>query len=83
MSHSPYLLYVILTFFVCLFVSLDEKSPQRETFCQCGRDETKKQRNKETNMAEELKGIKIDKLKNCFEQWRKTSQVYYIKRRAL
>ena len=36
------------------------KSPQRETFCKCGRGETK--------MAEALKGITIDKLKYCFEQ---------------
>ena len=25
-------------------------------------------------MAEALKGIKINKFKNCFEQWKKTSQ---------
>ena len=49
-----------------LFVSPDEKSPQRETFCTCGRGETKK-------TAEVLKGVKINKFKNCFEQWKKIS----------
>ena len=28
---------------------------------------------KEQEMAEALKGIKIDELKNCFEQWEKMS----------
>ena len=32
-------------------------------FYLCGRHETK--------MAEALQGIKIDELKNCFEQWKK------------
>ena len=41
------------------FVSLDEKSPQREMFCQCGRGETKKRRS-----------IKIGEVKNCSEQWK-------------
>ena len=39
-------------------------------FCPCGRGETK-QTNKE--MAEALKGIKINKFKNYFEQWKKVS----------
>ena len=34
-------------------------------------------------MAEALKGIKIDKFKNCFEQWKKSRQVYCIKWRVL
>ena len=44
---------------LCLFVSLDEKNSQRETFCQCGRGEQK--------MAEALKGNKINEFKYCFE----------------
>ena len=35
-------------------------------FYQHGRGET-------TKMAEALKGIKIDKFKNCFEQWKNIS----------
>ena len=35
-------------------------------------------------MAEALKGIKIGKFQNCFEQWKKMSQqVYCIKWRVL
>ena len=45
------------------FVSLDKKSPQREMFWHCGRGETK--------AIEALKGIKINKFKNCLEQWKK------------
>ena len=41
---------------------MDEKSPQRERFCQCGKGKTK--------TAGALKGIRI-KFKNCFEQWKK------------
>ena len=48
----------------CYIVSLDEKSPQRETFCWCRRSEQK--------MAKALKGIKINEFKNCFEQWKKS-----------
>ena len=59
--HPPYSPNLALRGFF-LFVSLDEKSPQREMFCQCGRGETK--------TAESLKGIKIDEFKNCFEQWK-------------
>ena len=40
MPHPPYLTQS--TFFV---VSPDEKSPQKEMFCQCRRDETKNSRN--------------------------------------
>ena len=29
-------------------------------------------------MAETLKAIEIDKFKNCFEQWKKSRQVYQI-----
>ena len=43
---------------VTFFVSPDEKSPQKEIFCLCGKGEKK--------TAEALKGIKIDELKNCF-----------------
>ena len=42
------------------FVSLDEKSHQREMFSNV--EEVKQK------MAEALKGIKIDEFKNCFEQ---------------
>ena len=56
-SYSPDL--TLSNFF---FVSPDEKSLQRETFCWCGRGEIK--------MAEALKGIKINEFKNCFEQWK-------------
>ena len=40
------------------------KSPQRRMCCWCGRDEIKK-------IVEVLKDIKMDKFKNCFEQWKK------------
>ena len=63
LPYSPDLTPSNCFLFVCLFVSLCEKSPQRETFCQCGKGET---------MAEVLKDIKIDKFKNCFEQWKKS-----------
>ena len=46
------------TFF--LFISPDEKCPQRETFCHL-------EEVKQKNPAEALKGIKIDEFKNCFE----------------
>ena len=49
-----------------LFVSLGEKIPQKEMFCQFGRGETKKRQT--------LKGIKISEFKNGFEQWKKTSR---------
>ena len=52
-------------------VSLDEKCPQRETFCWCGRDETKKRQT-------HLKGVKINEFKNCFEQWRKRLDRYIV-----
>ena len=63
--HLPYSPVLLQSDF--FFVSLDEKSPQRKTFCLCGRAETKK-------MAETLKGIKIDVFKNGFEQWEKVLQ---------
>ena len=47
-------------------VSLDAKSPQRETFCPHGRYETKK-------MAEALKDIKINEFKNYFQHWKNIS----------
>ena len=51
--------------FLCVFAQM-KKSPQRETFCNV--EEVKQK------TAEALKGIKIDELKNCFEQWKKMSQ---------
>ena len=63
MPHPPSLFTWSHPQWLFLFVSLDEKSLQRETFCQCGRGETK--------IAEALKGFKINKYKNCFEQWKK------------
>ena len=47
------------------FVSLDGKSPLRETFCRCPGGETR--------MAETWKGINVNKFKHCSEQWKKTS----------
>ena len=44
----------------CLFVSLDERSPQRETFCWCKKGETKNSRSP--------KGTKIDEFQSCSEQ---------------
>ena len=46
----------------------DEKSPQRETFAHVEEVNQKK-------MAETLKGIKIDKFKNYFEQWKKNISI--------
>ena len=54
-----HLVLLLVTF--CLFVSLDGKSSQRETFCWC----------RETKTAEALKGIRINEYKNCSEQRRK------------
>ena len=53
------------------FCFLDEKSPQRKMFCSCGEVKQK--------TAKALKDIKINKFKNCFEQWEK----YCIKWRVL
>ena len=47
------------------FVSLGEKSSQRETFYRCGEMKQKK--------TEALKGIKIDEFKSCSEQWNNIS----------
>ena len=66
--HSPHLPDLTVSDCFCLFPWI-KKSPQRETFYRCGRDET----NKQTKMSEALKGIKIDEFKNCFEQWKKVS----------
>ena len=40
-SHPPYSPDLALS---DIFVSLDEKSPSKETFCRCGRGETKNDR---------------------------------------
>ena len=61
MPHPPYSPNIALSDFYFWF-PLDEKAPQRLMFYQCGRGETK--------MAEALKGIKMNKFKNCFEQWK-------------
>ena len=66
MPHLSYSPDLTASGFFLLFVSQDKKSPQKEMFCQCAEVKQK--------MAEALKGIKIDKFKNCFEQWKKTSQ---------
>ena len=42
LSHPPYSPDLILS--NMFFVPLDEKSPQREIFCQCGKTETKNSR---------------------------------------
>ena len=47
------------------FISLDEKSPQRETFS-----------NVEEVKQKKLNGIKINQFKNCFEQWKKCLNRY-------
>ena len=49
-----------MTFF---FFPLDEKSPQREMFCNV--EEVKQK------MAEALKVVKIDEFKNCLQEWKK------------
>ena len=58
--HAPPSLFTQSRLEWLFFCFPNEKSPQREMFCQCGRGETKNSRS-----------IKIDKFKNCFEQWRK------------
>ena len=77
--HDPSVLPSLFTWSLSkglCFVSLDEKNPQRETFCHV--EEVKQK------TAEALKGIKIDEFKNCFEQWEKMSRwVYSIKWRVL
>ena len=50
-----------------------KESLQRETFCLCGRGETK--------MAEALKDIKINEFKNCFDQWKKHLNRYIASNR--
>ena len=65
MPHPPYLPdFALRKFFLLLFPQM--KSPQRETFCLCGIDETKK-------MAEALNEFKIDEFTNCFEQGKNIS----------
>ena len=49
-----------MTFF---FFPPDEKSPQREMFCNV--EEVKQK------MAEALKVVKIDEFKNCLQEWKK------------
>ena len=61
--HSPPSLFTGCHPQQLIFVSLDEKSLQREMFCHV--EEVRQK------MAEALKGIKTDKFKNCFEQWKK------------
>ena len=61
MPHSPYSPKLALS--DIFRVSPDEKSPQGERVSRCGRDDKK--------MAEALKGIKINKFKNYFEQCKK------------
>ena len=61
MPHPPYSSAPALSD-LFLFPQI-KKSLQRETFCQCGRGETKK-------TAEALKAIKNEEFKTCFEQWK-------------
>ena len=68
LHHPIHLILPRVTFFPVV-VSPDGKSPQREVFRRCGRGETNN--NKKT--AETLKGIKINKFKNCSEQWENVS----------
>ena len=64
MPHLPYSPDLAPSIFCfCLFVSLKEKSSQRELF---SNGEEVKQKT-----VKALKGIKINELKNCFEQWGK------------
>ena len=63
MLHPPYSPDLTLSDF--FFVSLDEKIPQREMLCQCGRGGKKWQ-----NV---LKGIKTNEFKNCVEHWKTVS----------
>ena len=56
-------IHPILSQWHFLFSWMKKKSLQWKTFFWCGRGKTK--------MAETLKGIKINKFKNCFEQWKK------------
>ena len=60
--HPPYSPYLALSNF--FFVSLDENVLKGRCFANM---EDVKQK-----MAEALKGFKIDKSKNCFEQWKKS-----------
>ena len=62
MPQPPYSPDVTPSNFSFLFPQM--KKPQREKFCRCGRDKTKKR-------AKALTGIKIDEFKNCLEQWKK------------
>ena len=59
--HAPPSLFTRSVTFIFLFVSPDERCPQRKCFADV--EEVKQK------MAEPLKGVKIDEFKNCFEQW--------------
>ena len=59
-THPPYSPNPNMSNILIIFP--DDKSPQRETFCRCGRGEKK--------IAEVLKVIKIEEFKNCFDQWK-------------
>ena len=53
--HPPYLLDLTLSdFFLLLFVSLDEKSSEKKTLCQCGRGETKNVRSTKRHQNHEF-----------------------------
>ena len=63
-QHDPHVPPSLLTRLPKDFLPCPEGkiSPQRETFCRCGRGETKKSRS--------TKSIQIYKFRNCSEQWR-------------
>jgi hypothetical protein len=45
-----------------LFIPLNEKSPQRKTFCGCGRGEEK--------MTQALRDFSLQEFQDCFEKWK-------------
>ena len=62
-QHDPHALPSLFTWSCpegLFFISLCEKHPWRETFCQCGRGETKRWQKHKSHQNE---------FKNCFEQW--------------
>ena len=67
MPHPPYSQDLTLSNF--FFVSLDEKSPQREMFCQCGRGETKNGRSTKRHQNRRIQNLfwAVKSLDRCSE----------------
>ena len=79
MTPMPHPLYSShLTTSDFFFVSPGEKSPQRETFCQCGRDETKMAEALKSTSSKTVLGNRKDISIDVLHQMESTSKVTEI-----